>query len=166
MTLYNLRTTEVGWRITKFTDDLEVESTYEMHDHDGIVCTCPAAQRPTCRHRQMFDLVLERVDTPWFLDFDTRAWVDPTGEARREAETEEAASAASSSSSAILHTKMPTATGPRPGPQGSLGSDHPRAKHQSLQGWIDSGTINMVEGTPEPTPTPSLPDTHPFRRRL
>ncbi len=82
--LYNLRTINNAnaWQVTKFDDDFNVESSYEMTQDDELRCGCPAGVRPSCRHRQMFSQLLDRVDTAWFLDFDTRAWVDPTGEAR------------------------------------------------------------------------------------
>ncbi len=89
--VYNLRTIPSGWQVTKFDDDFNVESSYEMTQDDELRCGCPAGARPTCRHRQMFSQLLDRVDTAWFLDFDTRAWVDPTGEAalsKPEGETE------------------------------------------------------------------------------
>ncbi len=82
--LYSLRTTSKGFIVTKFDDDFNVESYYEMtQDDDGLHCGCPAGGRAVCRHRQMFPLLQTRVDTAFFLDFDTRAWVDPTGEAKQ-----------------------------------------------------------------------------------
>ncbi len=83
MSLYNMKSSDDGFIITKFDDDLNVESSYEYHvmTNGADVCHCPAGQRPSCRHRQMFPLLQTRVDSAWFLDFDTRAWVDPTGEA-------------------------------------------------------------------------------------
>lgn len=89
MTLYNLRTDPAGFRVTKFDDDLEVESSYLM-DFDPtepgspVICECPAGIRPTCRHRQMLPTLLERLDTAWFLDHETQEWVDPTGQAEIE----------------------------------------------------------------------------------
>lgn len=83
MSLYNIKSSIDGFIITKFDDDLNVESSYEYHtmSNGPDVCHCPAGQRPTCRHRQMFPMLQLRVDSPWMLDFDTRQWVDPTGEA-------------------------------------------------------------------------------------
>jgi hypothetical protein len=76
MSLYNLRTTELGYRITKFDGDLNIESSYEMYNHSGnFVCTCPAAQRPTCRHRQMIDELLPKVDRGFFYNYDHKTWV-------------------------------------------------------------------------------------------
>ncbi len=81
--LYSLRTTNKGFIVTKFDDDFNVESYYEMTQSDGeLRCGCPAGARPSCRHRQMFPQLVDRPDSGWFLDFDTRAWVDPTGEAQ------------------------------------------------------------------------------------
>ncbi len=85
MSVYNMKSTDEAGKfiITKFDDDLNVESSYEFHSTtNGQVCHCPAGQRPSCRHRQMFNQLVDRVDSAWMLDFDTRAWVDPTGEAQ------------------------------------------------------------------------------------
>lgn len=82
MSLYNIKSSDQHFIITKFDDDLNVESSYEFHNTDNVfLCHCPAGQRPTCRHRLMFPLLQTRVDSPWMLDFDTQQWVDPTGEA-------------------------------------------------------------------------------------
>jgi hypothetical protein len=71
MTLYNAKSTDDGVRITKFTDDLNVESSYIVSRSS---CDCPAGVRDTCRHRQMLPSFVERIDTPWFLDWDNRRW--------------------------------------------------------------------------------------------
>lgn len=65
-TLYNLRTSDLGYRITKFTDG-EVESSY-LTSHEE--CTCPAGHRHTCRHREMIGIMLADgiCDTEWFWD--------------------------------------------------------------------------------------------------
>ena len=73
MTLYNAKQTPEGLRITKFTDDLDVESSY-ITSRD--VCECPAGHRDTCRHRQMvpeFE-AHDRINEPWFLDWDNDKW--------------------------------------------------------------------------------------------
>ncbi len=79
--LYNLRTTDKGWQVTKFDEDFNVESSYEMTQDDELRCGCPAGARPSCRHREMFAFLIPRVDSAWFLNHDTFGWVDPTGEA-------------------------------------------------------------------------------------
>lgn len=88
MTLYNLRTTETGYRITKFDSDLNISSSYNV---SMIACECPQGHKPTCRHRKMLPLMLDRVDTAWFWHYDEAVWKDPTGEAKaiREAELED-----------------------------------------------------------------------------
>lgn len=83
MILYNLKSETshanvISYRITKFDDDLNPESSYLVH-HE--VCECPAGTRNTCRHRQMLPLMLDRVDSSWFYCFDDKQWYDPTGEA-------------------------------------------------------------------------------------
>lgn len=73
MTLYNAKYTEDGVRFTKFTDDLDVESSYIT---SRSACECPAGHRHTCRHREMLSLFEEmaRIDTAWFYDHDNARW--------------------------------------------------------------------------------------------
>jgi hypothetical protein len=71
MTLYNLKSTPSGdYRITKFTTDLEVESSYTLTRTE---CTCPAGALPTCRHRKMLPAMLAEgiCDSGEFMDYDT-----------------------------------------------------------------------------------------------
>lgn len=87
MSLYNLRSTPTSlFTITKFTSDLDVEASYSVA---RTVCDCPAGARASCRHRQMLPTLLDRVDTAWFYNFDTKVWVDPTGEAAKADEDQE-----------------------------------------------------------------------------
>src|SRR4030095_14806503 len=79
MSLYNAKQTSDGVKITKFTDDLDIEETSGkpasyIVSPDG--CDCPAGHRDTCRHRQMLPkfLVQRRVNTPWFYDHDNERW--------------------------------------------------------------------------------------------
>lgn len=151
MTLYNLRSTELGHTITKFDDDLNVESSYDINtDENGnLHCHCPAGNRLTCRHRQMYHDLLDRVDSPWFLDFDTGAWVDPTGEARRENEQAEA-------EDDIIRCVDPTIPHVDPqdrGPQGSLGQP---SRVTFIEGEMGKQAEEII----------TQPDGHPFRRRL
>lgn len=73
MTLYNAKLVETALRITKFDDDLDVESSY-ITTRD--TCECPAGVRDTCRHRQMYPAFIEskRADTGWFFDYDEHKW--------------------------------------------------------------------------------------------
>lgn len=75
---YNLKTQPNGsYGITKFTSDLEVESTYEVSLSE---CDCPQGERgKTCRHQRMLPMfiALNRTDTEYFLDFDTKTWHQP-----------------------------------------------------------------------------------------
>ncbi|MFA6244805.1 MAG: hypothetical protein WC655_27925 [Candidatus Hydrogenedentales bacterium] len=70
MTLYNIRSDGDEYRITKFTNDLDVESSY-LTSHTE--CQCPAGSRPTCRHRQMLPTMLDAglLDTGGFYDFES-----------------------------------------------------------------------------------------------
>lgn len=85
MSFYNLKTQNDGtYLISKFTDDLEVESFYSMIIMDGTLnCTCPAGARPKCRHREMFHDLLPKADTNWLFDWDNEQWrqyIGPLGE--------------------------------------------------------------------------------------
>lgn len=73
MTLYNVKRADETYRITKFTDDLDPESSY-LTTRDS--CECPAGHRDTCRHRQMLPSFIhhERINTPWFFDWDLHRW--------------------------------------------------------------------------------------------
>ena len=75
MTLYSAKTSDGSFRITKFDGDLNPEASYLTSPE---ACECPAGVRPTCRHRQMLPEFLARdaVDSPLFLDWDKRQWVD------------------------------------------------------------------------------------------
>jgi hypothetical protein len=75
MSLYNLKTLDDGsFTITKFTNDLEPESSYTV---TMDTCDCPAGQRPTCRHRQMLPsfLDVDAADQPMFYNFDTKEFL-------------------------------------------------------------------------------------------
>lgn len=71
--LYNCHTDGDQYRITKFNDG-EVESSYLCSFDE---CQCPAGHRPSCRHRLMLPMFIDRgaVNTFWFLDFERKGWV-------------------------------------------------------------------------------------------
>lgn len=74
--LYNIKATSDGFEIAKFDLDLNVESSYALTQEE---CECPQSHKPTCRHRKMLPLFLavDRVDTDFFFDFDTKTWHQP-----------------------------------------------------------------------------------------
>lgn len=76
MSLYNLKTADGEYRITKFTNDLEVESSYIVSENE---CACPAGARPSCRHRQMLPKMLNvgAEDSGMFYDFDHDQFLEP-----------------------------------------------------------------------------------------
>jgi len=76
MALYNLRSSDGDWRITKFDNDLNPESSYLV---SAEACECPAGVRPTCRHRQMLPKLLaaQAEDSPMFYDFDHDQFLAP-----------------------------------------------------------------------------------------
>lgn len=79
MTLYNIRSDGDEFRITKFTNELDVESSY-LTSHTE--CQCPAGSRPTCRHRQMLPTMLAAglLDTGGFYDFESQQVLLPVAE--------------------------------------------------------------------------------------
>ncbi len=80
MSLYNCKIDGDQWKISKFTNDGELESSY-LTTH--AECQCPAGQRPSCRHRQMLPafLDLNLVNSYLFLDWDNgRRIVDFNGQ--------------------------------------------------------------------------------------
>src|SRR6267154_1914706 len=72
--LYNCRHSGDQYRITKFDDAMNVESSYLC---DLEACECPAGVRPTCRHREMLPSFIHRqhIGDSWFLDYDRGGWV-------------------------------------------------------------------------------------------
>lgn len=72
--LYNCRHAGETFRITKFSEHMEVESSYLCTES---TCDCPAGVRPTCRHREMLPKFIQRehVGDEWFFDFDRGGWV-------------------------------------------------------------------------------------------
>src|SRR5215469_18589107 len=80
MNLYHLAhgdfSADGDYIITKLTEDLIPEGSYRLSLRE---CTCPAGHRPTCRHRQMLPLFLEKghVADGYLLDWHTRQFVPP-----------------------------------------------------------------------------------------
>lgn len=80
MSLYNCHSVGNNYRIVKWSDDLDIEATYELWTVRGRYhCHCFQANKPSCRHRDMLTQFLNagRVDTHYFLDFDNWRWVLP-----------------------------------------------------------------------------------------
>jgi hypothetical protein len=73
--LYSCRHDGDQYRITKFDEDFNIESSYLCTIAD---CECPAGVRPMCRHREMLPKFLSReaVGTGWMYDYDRGGWVD------------------------------------------------------------------------------------------
>jgi len=79
MTLYSCKHSGDQYRISKFDDDLNVQSSYLCTETE---CDCPAGVRPICRHREMLPKFLERktVDSNWWFDYDRGGWVQMSEE--------------------------------------------------------------------------------------
>lgn len=84
--LYNCKPEGSSYRVTKFDNDLNVESTYLCTES---TCECPAGHRHTCRHRQMLPRFLAKPGADrgqWLYDFDRSHWVRAsTGDAIEDA---------------------------------------------------------------------------------
>ena len=91
--LYSIRSTPTPGEFTimKFDRDYNVESVYALNAKS---CTCPAGAKPSCRHRKLLPEFIQKghVDSGWFLDWDTRLWRKPVGEAEAQAARSEATS--------------------------------------------------------------------------
>ena len=76
MTLYNMKKVNGEYRITKFDEHLNVESSYLTSPE---ACECPAGHRNTCRHRQMLPVFIDnnKVNTAWCLDWEKGRWTNP-----------------------------------------------------------------------------------------
>lgn len=74
VTLYNCRKAGDQFRVTKFDDGMNVESSYLCTE---TKCECPAGVRPSCRHREMLPKFIQRqhIGDEWFFDFDRGGWV-------------------------------------------------------------------------------------------
>lgn len=104
-TLYNLHHIDLAdyYRITKFVDG-NPEGSYLV---TLTTCECPAGHRPSCRHRKMLPLMLERhlLDSSLFWDFDGGFSCDMNGKAMRiTAPTIEPANAREAEESAFITT--------------------------------------------------------------
>lgn len=73
-TLYNCKHDGDQFRITKFNEHFEVESSYLCTESE---CECPAGHRRMCRHREMVPRFNQRehVGDNWFFDYDRGGWV-------------------------------------------------------------------------------------------
>lgn len=74
MTLYNCKLVDGNYRISKFTNDLDVEASYLT---DGLECDCPAGHRPACRHRIMLArfIVKDATAGQWFHNYEQNQWI-------------------------------------------------------------------------------------------
>lgn len=78
--LYGIRTTPTGYRVLKYDQYLNFMAQYDMRKTSRSVhCSCPAANRPDCRHRQMIQVFLHkhRLDQGWFYEYDKQKWHKP-----------------------------------------------------------------------------------------
>lgn len=69
-----------AFQCLKGTEDFEPTGSYEviLSERTGrLFCSCPASTRPTCRHRDMFQLFTEgeMVDSNRWYSFDSGTWI-------------------------------------------------------------------------------------------
>jgi hypothetical protein len=80
MTQYAVRTINGGYRITKFDENFNVTSVYDMPFHKGrLYCTCFQQQKPDCRHRMIVRMFNKRdlVNKGWMYDFEEQKFIRP-----------------------------------------------------------------------------------------
>ncbi len=72
--LYNCKHAGDQYRITKFDEHMNVESSYLCTTKE---CECPAGHRPHCRHREMLPRFIQRgtIGTEWCYDYGRGGWV-------------------------------------------------------------------------------------------
>jgi len=82
--MYNCKRIPTGWRIIKWSDDLEVEASYELELVRGwsYRCQCFQGNKPSCRHRVMLEAFIKykALDSNLFYDYDGGKWVTPVKE--------------------------------------------------------------------------------------
>lgn len=88
MTLYNCKAEGSSYLITKFTRDLDMESSYLTTSE---ACECPAGARSICRHRIMLPrfIAYEAVHGEAFFDYDRSVWIEASTEAALEKSSSE-----------------------------------------------------------------------------
>lgn len=69
------------WKVYKLDDDymtLKVYDVAQIGDTE-MVCTCPAGNKSTCRHRKMIQIFKANaaIDTGAMYQHDTEAWREP-----------------------------------------------------------------------------------------
>jgi len=167
MTLYNLKTDGDNYRITKFTSDLDVESSYLTSLTE---CECPAGHRPTCRHRQMLPHMLseDMLDAPKFMDFDTKAVYVSAFAEEPEEEFFESSPTEIEIEAEVHIREVPVQLSPDyPRPEYTEGTEDPEitgVESPSGMSVVDEVEITGVEPKAEPTPHPSISGT--LKRRI
>ena len=147
MTLYNLKSSDGAWRITKFTNDLEVESSYITSLQE---CECPAGSRPTCRHRQMLPKMLNvgAEDSGMFYDFERDQFLEPITD-----DTEDTQPAIVSP----VEEEPETAAAGGPNVSALFLDGLSQTVHTTVN-YMEDGSVEIVEH--KPTPSPSFTQIH------
>lgn len=114
MSLYNCKSDGDQYRISKFTNDLDVEASYLT---DGAECDCPAGHRPVCRHRIMLPRFIAKNATAgqWFHNYEHNQWIRATVDTDEELCESLLASAASELTATEVDERIRDYRGPMPG---------------------------------------------------
>lgn len=78
--LYAINTTPEGYRVIKCDDDDRL-TFYNLTQRRGWVgCECFAANKHTCRHREMVTLYQQqgRLDKGWLYNYTEGEWIKPS----------------------------------------------------------------------------------------
>lgn len=154
MILYNLRIVESTYRITKFDDDMNVESSYLVSDQ---ACECPQGHKPTCRHRKMLPALLPIVDTEEFYCYDNRMYygIEGLGHAKPKsgATARESEGAMPTIASYVeikedqdIVTEFGKLIDDSSGKYGATDlPQHIRQRAQSLEGAFESGAVKITQ---------------------
>ena len=146
--LYSLRKAPEGaegeFTILKFDRDFNLLSIYAL---TADSCVCPQGSRgKPCRHRKLLPEFIAKGHTNdgWFLDWDTRQWREPLGEASERSESVKIAST----------TKLASAT---PACETTDESDLKPLDAQASGAFCVSGEnhSHSPEGPPTPAQAPS-----------
>lgn len=159
MSLYNCKADGDHWRISKFTNDLDVEASYLTSNDE---CDCPAGHRPVCRHRIMLPRFIAKnaVAGQWFHNYEQNQWIRATSDDEPDT-LGDLASAASELTATEVDERIRDYQGPIPG-DGLIGAmvdstmkainllelAKPSAEAQAWSTIIGENVVAVHDGTP------------------
>lgn len=179
MSLYNCKIDGDQYRITKFTNDLEVEASYLTN---GRECDCPAGHRPACRHRIMLSRFIAKDATAgqWFHAYEHQQWVRAAADETTIGDLEEdTASAASELTATEVDERIRNHSGPIPGETLvgevidnamkpinllALAEPTPQGFNKEMQRALEADGEKLKQLTSEDHGPTFLPEPKPLRR--